>query len=113
GIRADHGFRAPAARMPHHEPMTPPHPDPAPGTAAPSAAPAAEPPAAPSAALIALLQRGLGDDDPVAPLWRAAQAFRGAGFLYALGFLVAVDADLEHPGIAWALFGVLAVAHIV
>src|SRR5699024_8461536 len=78
-----------------------PRPDPPPG------------PAAPSAALIAVLQRGLGDDDPVAPLWRAAQAFRGTGFLYALGFLVAVDADLEHPGLAWSLFGLLAAANLI
>ncbi len=89
--------------------MTRPYRRPPQDTAAPSAMPSA----APSAALVALLQRGLGDDEPVAPLWRAAQVFRGVGFLYALGFLVAVDADLVHPGLAWTLFGVLSAANVV
>ncbi len=53
------------------------------------------------------------DADPVGPLWRAAQLFRAVGFVYALGFLVAVDGDLAHPGAAWALFAVLAAANLV
>ncbi len=62
--------------------------------------------------MLASLRQGLADDDPAGPLWRAAQAFRGVGFLYALGFLVAVDADLLHPEATWALFGVLTAANL-
>ncbi len=62
--------------------------------------------------MLASLRQGLADDDPAGPLWRAAQAFRGVGFLYALGFLVAVDADLLHPKATWALFGVLTAANL-
>ncbi len=55
-----------------------------------------------------------GDDhDPIGPLWRGAQIFRLLSFCYALGFLIAVDADLVHPGVAWVLFAVLAVANLV
>ncbi|MBM7365490.1 MacS family sensor histidine kinase [Gordonia hydrophobica] len=60
----------------------------------------------------AALWRGLDDDDPVGPLWRAAQIFRLVSFVYALGFMVAVNGDLEHPAIAWTLFAVLALANI-
>ena len=45
--------------------------------------------------------------DPATPLWRAAQVFRLLSCLYALGFQVAVNDDLEHPAIGWALFAVL------
>lgn len=45
--------------------------------------------------------------DPVAPLWRAAQVFRLLSCLYALGFQVAVNADLARPALAWALCAVL------
>ncbi|WP_326546755.1 DUF5931 domain-containing protein [Mycolicibacterium sp. ND9-15] len=45
--------------------------------------------------------------DPAAPLWRAAQVFRLLSCLYALGFQVSVNADLDRPGLAWALFVVL------
>ena len=45
--------------------------------------------------------------DPVTPLWRAAQVFRLLSCLYALGFQVAVNGDLDHPAIGWLLFGVL------
>jgi signal transduction histidine kinase len=41
--------------------------------------------------------------DPVAPLWRAAQVFRLLSCLYALGFQIAVNADLKRPGLAWVL----------
>lgn len=60
----------------------------------------------------AALWRGLDDDDPVGPLWRAAQIFRLVSFLYALGFMVAVNGDLEHPAVAWVLFAVLVVANV-
>jgi signal transduction histidine kinase len=43
--------------------------------------------------------------DPTAPLWRAAQGFRLLSCVYALGFQLAVNRDLQHPGAAWALFG--------
>ncbi len=45
--------------------------------------------------------------DPATPLWRAAQVFRLLSCLYALGFQVAVNADLSRPAIGWALFAVL------
>lgn len=45
--------------------------------------------------------------DPVGPLWRAAQVFRGLSVLYAFGFQLAVNGDMVHPGATWALFGVL------
>lgn len=45
--------------------------------------------------------------DPAAPLWRAAQVFRLLSCLYALGFQIAVNDDLERPAAAWALFAVL------
>ncbi|MEZ5212886.1 MacS family sensor histidine kinase [Gordonia sp. (in: high G+C Gram-positive bacteria)] len=57
--------------------------------------------------------RRLDDDDPVGPLWRGAQIFRLLGFFYALGFLIAVDHDLEHPGIAWLFFVLLTAANAV
>ena len=47
--------------------------------------------------------------DPVAPLWRGAQVLRLLSYLYALGFRIAIDDDLLHPGVAWFLFGVLTV----
>jgi len=45
--------------------------------------------------------------DPATPLWRAAQVFRLLSVIYALGFQIAVNVDLERPIAAWALFGVL------
>jgi signal transduction histidine kinase len=45
--------------------------------------------------------------DPVTPLWRAAQVFRGLSCLYALGFQIAVNDDLDHPTAGWLLFAVL------
>ncbi len=47
------------------------------------------------------------DPDPTAPLWRAAQVFRLLSCGYALGFQIAVNADLNHPAVAWSLFAVL------
>ncbi|WP_238423213.1 MacS family sensor histidine kinase [Gordonia sp. 'Campus'] len=47
------------------------------------------------------------DNDPVGPLWRGAQIFRLLSYLYALGFQIAVNPDLDRGGVAWALFGVL------
>ncbi|BBY15637.1 MacS family sensor histidine kinase [Mycolicibacterium litorale] len=45
--------------------------------------------------------------DPAAPLWRAAQVFRLLSCLYALGFQIAVNGDLDRPAVAWTLFAVL------
>ncbi len=45
--------------------------------------------------------------DPTTPLWRAAQVFRLLSCLYALGFQVSVNPDLDRAGLAWALFAVL------
>jgi signal transduction histidine kinase len=45
--------------------------------------------------------------DPVAPLWRAAQVFRLFSCIYALGFQIAVNDDLDRPAIGWLLFAVL------
>ncbi len=49
------------------------------------------------------------DVDPVGPLWRGAQIFRLLSYLYALGFQLAINDDLEHRAVAWALFGLLTV----
>lgn len=53
-----------------------------------------------------------GDADPVGPLWRAAQIFRLLGFLYALGFNIAINDDLTRPVVAWLLFALLTAANI-
>ena len=45
--------------------------------------------------------------DPATPLWRAAQVFRLLSCVYALGFQIAVNPNLERPAIGWALFAVL------
>jgi signal transduction histidine kinase len=45
--------------------------------------------------------------DPTTPLWRAAQVFRLLSCLYALGFQIAVNPDLDRPVTGWVLFGVL------
>lgn len=50
------------------------------------------------------MQRG---PDPVAPLWRAAQVFRLLSCVYASGFQIAVNDDLQRPVLAAVLFGVL------
>ncbi|WP_055475641.1 MacS family sensor histidine kinase [Gordonia sp. HS-NH1] len=47
------------------------------------------------------------DNDPVGPLWRGAQIFRLLSYLYALGFQIAVNPDLDRGGVAWVLFGLL------
>lgn len=47
--------------------------------------------------------------DPVTPLWRGAQVLRLLSYLYALGFRIAIDDGLVHPGVAWVLFGFLTV----
>ena len=49
------------------------------------------------------------DDAAVAELWRAAQVFRALTVLYAVGFVVAVHDDLEHPlaGVVVAVLVVL------
>ena len=43
--------------------------------------------------------------DPVAPLWRAAQAFRLLSCIYALGFQIAINDDLSRPTTGAVLFG--------
>lgn len=45
--------------------------------------------------------------DPTAPLWRAAQVFRLLSCVYALGFQIAVNADLRRPMLGWVLFALL------
>src|SRR5882672_8371425 len=45
--------------------------------------------------------------DPATPLWRAAQVFRLLSCIYALGFQIAVNADLDRPALGWSLFAVL------
>ena len=45
--------------------------------------------------------------DPATPLWRAAQVFRLLSCVYALGFQIAVNDDLERPAVGWLLFAVL------
>jgi signal transduction histidine kinase len=45
--------------------------------------------------------------DPATPLWRAAQVFRLLSCIYALGFQIAINPDLERPAIGWLLFNAL------
>jgi signal transduction histidine kinase len=45
--------------------------------------------------------------DPATPLWRAAQVFRLLSCIYAIGFQVAVNSDLNRPAIGWTLLAVL------
>jgi signal transduction histidine kinase len=45
--------------------------------------------------------------DPTTPLWRAAQVFRLLSCIYALGFQIAINRDLEQSAIGWLLFVVL------
>ncbi len=45
--------------------------------------------------------------DPATPLWRAAQVFRLLSCLYALGFQIAINGDLDRPAIGWLLFALL------
>lgn len=45
--------------------------------------------------------------DPATPLWRAAQVFRLLSCIYALGFQLVINPDLDHPLAGWLLFGVL------
>jgi signal transduction histidine kinase len=45
--------------------------------------------------------------DPATPLWRAAQVFRLFSCIYALGFQIAVNNDLDRPAFRWLLFAVL------
>lgn len=45
--------------------------------------------------------------DPATPLWRAAQVFRLLSCVYALGFQIAVNSELDRPALGWALFAVL------
>jgi signal transduction histidine kinase len=47
------------------------------------------------------------EPDPTTPLWRAAQVFRLLSCIYALGFQIAINTDLEHPAIGWLLFALL------
>ena len=39
------------------------------------------------------------EPDPATPLWRAAQVFRLLSCIYALGFQIAINPDLDHPAI--------------
>jgi signal transduction histidine kinase len=45
--------------------------------------------------------------DPATPLWRAAQVFRLLSCIYALGFQIAINRDLDRPAVGWLLFGLL------
>ena len=47
------------------------------------------------------------EPDPATPLWRAAQVFRLLSCIYALGFQIAINQELDHPAIGWLLFAVL------
>lgn len=51
--------------------------------------------------------------DPAAPLWRAAQVFRLLSWVYALVFQLSKNAELDHPRLGWALFGVLTAWNVV
>ena len=45
--------------------------------------------------------------DPATPLWRAAQVFRLLSCIYALGFQIAINGNLDRPAVGWLLFAVL------
>ena len=45
--------------------------------------------------------------DPATPLWRAAQVFRLLSCIYAVGFQIPVNRDLDRPVFGWLLFAVL------
>ncbi|MDT5053834.1 MAG: hypothetical protein QOF66_2200 [Mycobacterium sp.] len=45
--------------------------------------------------------------DPATPLWRAAQVFRLLSCIYALGFQIAINPDLDRPSAGWLLSAVL------
>jgi signal transduction histidine kinase len=45
--------------------------------------------------------------DPATPLWRAAQVFRLLSCIYALGFQISINPDLDRPAAGWLLFAVL------
>ncbi len=45
--------------------------------------------------------------DPAAPLWRAAQVFRLLSCVYALGFQLTINPDLEHQAAGWVVLTVL------
>ncbi|MGV0837025.1 MacS family sensor histidine kinase [Mycolicibacterium thermoresistibile] len=45
--------------------------------------------------------------DPAAPLWRAAQVFRLLSCLYAVGFQIAVNSDLQHRLWGWVMVAAL------
>ncbi|AQA05011.1 sensor histidine kinase [Mycobacterium sp. MS1601] len=47
------------------------------------------------------------DRDPCGPLWRAAQVFRLLSFVYAVGFQVVSNDELDRPVLGWVLFAVL------
>lgn len=47
--------------------------------------------------------------DPTAPLWHAAQVFRLLSYLYALGFQVASNTELDRPVLSGVLFAALSV----
>lgn len=40
------------------------------------------------------------------PLWRAAQAFRGASLIYVLAVQVSADQTYDRPGLSWFLVGI-------
>ncbi len=50
--------------------------------------------------------------DPATPLWRAAQVFRLLSCVYALGFHIAVNRDLQRPFVGWMLLAVLTATSI-
>ena len=45
--------------------------------------------------------------DPATPLWRAAQVFRLLSCIYALGFQISINPDLDRPAAGLLLFAVL------
>ena len=47
------------------------------------------------------------EPDPATPLWRAAQVFRLLSCLYAMGFQIAVNPELDRPVVGWLLFAAL------
>lgn len=54
-----------------------------------------------------LTMMATSSSDPTTSLWRAAQVFRLLSCIYATGFQIAINADLQRPVLGWVLFAAL------
>lgn len=54
-----------------------------------------------------LTMMATSSSDPTTSLWRAAQVFRLLSCIYATGFQIAINTDLQRPALGWVLFAAL------